>query len=272
MPSPSSAPWQQLSLPILMPTVSRLKSNKFPGLLLVGGEITRSTAEVWAPHPHNISCLLPSLPEDMKYPTVNWLPTSASALLCHQFGCTRLNGSGFEKGPSTLQQWSFHTSSVTSRGLLLVGGLYTPYSTELLPAGGDGVESFPLQHRRYMHCSIALAPGTIILSGGHVPSGKIVTKYSGLDTGEIVTTEMPSLNHGRYSHACGSYMRGDIQVALRSPPHLSHAPQMILVAGGGGEQSTEVLALPDGKWREVEDLPSREQGLRGASLNGIRGG
>ena len=49
---------------------------------------------------------------------------------------------------------------------------------------------------------------------------------------------------------------------------------MLLVTGGAASfntylSSTEVLALPEGRWREAGDLPSGRFGLRGASLHGV---
>ena len=48
---------------------------------------------------------------------------------------------------------------------------------------------------------------------------------------------------------------------------------MLLVTGGDlfGPylKSTEVLALPGGRWRKAGDLPSGTWGLGGASLNGV---
>ena len=54
--------------------------------------------------------------------------------------------------------------------------------------------------------------------------------------------------------------------------HLSTALQVLLVTGGyNGDflESTEVLALPGGRWREAGALPSGREGLRGASLQGV---
>ena len=167
---------------------------------------------MWAPHPYNISCSLPSLPEGRSYPTADWLPASGSALVCYQHSCTRLTPSGWEEGASTLEYRSFHTTSVTSSGLLLVGGTQSPNTTELLPTeGGDAVQSFPLEHEMSYHCSISLSPSSFILTGG-LSTKNLVTEYSGVDTGEVTTRELPPLIHGWYSHACGTYTSGDTQV------------------------------------------------------------
>ena len=162
---------------------------------------------------------------------------------------------------------SFHTTSVTSRGLLLVGGTQSPNTTELLPTeGGDAVQSFPLEHEMSYHCSISLSPSSFILTGGdNTPN--LVTEYSGLDTGEVTTTELPPLIHGRFDHACGTYTSGDTQVTGLGRLHT--APQVLLVTGGYFSRSTEVLPLPGGRWREVADLPSTTWGLRGVSLQGV---
>ena len=67
------------------------------------------------------------------------------------------------------------------------------------------MESFPLEHERDRHCSISVSPSTFILTGGY-NTLDLVTKYSGLDTGEVTTMELPRLLHGRWQHACGTLM------------------------------------------------------------------
>jgi hypothetical protein len=104
-------------------------------------------------------------------------------LACYYDSCLELTGSGWEAGPSTLHSRSHHTSAVTAEGLLLVGGYYSPTTTELLPAeGGPAREGFPLQPGRWGHCSIQLSADTIVLTGG-TSTQSLVTEYSGLETG-----------------------------------------------------------------------------------------
>jgi hypothetical protein len=134
-------------------------------------------------------------------------------LACYSASCLELTGSGWEAGPSTLHNRTFHTSAVTAEGLLLVGGVDSPLTTELLPlAGGPSREGFPLQPGRKDHCSIQLSADTIVLTGG-LDTESLVTEYSGLGTGgEVTTRELPALLNPRYIHVCGVYTVDGTQV------------------------------------------------------------
>jgi hypothetical protein len=193
-------------------------------------------------------------------------------LACFGVSCLELTGSGWEAGPSTLHTRIVHTSAVTAEGLLLVGGQYSPNTTELLPAeGGPAREGFPLQPGRQQHCSIQLSADTIVLTGGYTTKS-LVTEHSGLGTGgEVTTRELPALLTPRGGHACGVYTVGGTQVG--QGPFLPHSAfQMLIVTGGSDRQklsSTEVMAHPEGSWREAGPLPSGRVALRGASLASV---
>jgi hypothetical protein len=196
-------------------------------------------------------------------------PVKGRVLACYITSCLELTGSGWEAGPSTLHTRWAHTSAVTAEGLLLVGGSSSPTTTELLPAeGGPAPEGFPLQPGRERHCSIQLSADTIVLTGG-MNTESLVTEHSGLGTGgEVTTRELPALLTPRDSHACGVYTVGGTQVG--QGPFLPHSAfQVMLVTGGWDGQllsSTEVMAHPEGSWREAGPLPSARYALRGASL------
>jgi hypothetical protein len=206
-------------------------------------------------------------------PTVDMV--EGQVLACYRDSCLELTGSGWEAGPSTLHARTRHTSAVTAEGLLLVGGLDSPTTTELLPAeGGPSEEGFPLQPGRWDHCSIQLSADTIVLTGGW-GTYSLVTEHSGLGTGgEVTTRELPALTIPRDRHACGVYTVGGTQVG--QGPFLAHSAfQMMLVTGGYDWQqyewlsSTEVMAHPEGSWREAGPLPSPRSALRGASLASV---
>ena len=59
-----------------------------------------------------------------------------------------------------------------------------------------------------------VSKSAIILTGGSSggPSVSLVTEHSGLDTEEVVTRELPSLNRRRYNHACAAYSLADKKV------------------------------------------------------------
>ena len=188
---------------------------------------------------------------------------------------------------STVQARAYHTSAVTSRGLLLVGGDYSPTTTELVTMGGHSQKDFSLSPSRRDHCSIQVrltAPqsvhsspqvdeDTVVLTGGR-DSRPLVTEYSGLSSGQVTSRPLADLVTGRYGQACGSYLLAGEMVGQSSPPLVVTLPQTLLVTGGttGGPTlaSTELLSYPDGRaWREVGHLPSPRFGLRGATLAGV---
>ena len=192
---------------------------------------------------------------------------------------------------STVQSRDDHTTAVTSRGLLLVGGKSVGYTTELVTMEGESKEDFRLSHGREEHCSIQVRldtpqslhsspqvdQDTMVLTGGIYPNFPKVTEYSGISSGQVTSRPLPDLVTGRYDHACGSYTVAGQMVGLSSPHLVITLTQVLLVTGGYTQvtkgqylSSTEVISYPDGQaWREVGPLPSPRQGLRGASLDGI---
>ena len=172
---------------------------------MVGGYGAETSAEVWAPSPEETHCSLPELPSNM-WDGLTVDTVEGRVLACYQDSCLGLTRSGWEARSSTLHNRSFHSSAVTAEGLLLVGGLDSPLTTELLPAaGGPSRDSFSLQPGRQDHCSIQVSADTIVLTGGlHTES--LVTELSGLGTGgEVTARELPTLLHPRYIHVCGVY-------------------------------------------------------------------
>ena len=204
------------------------------GLTIVGGDFPDYTfAEFWALAPGELHCSLPSLTREIVSTTLDtWQDT---LIACSGFSCDQLTLSGWQHWRKTLNYRYLHTSAVTSQGLLLVGGMGSPTTTELLPwEGGESREGFTLQEERAHHCSIQTSPDTVILTGGlllltggEYPFSSLVTEYSDLDILEEVTSrELPPLLHPRWHHACGCYTVGDSQVRLLtpSPPSLYNSP------------------------------------------------
>ena len=180
------------------------------GLAIVGGRLASTSAEFWAPAPGEVHCSLPNLPRGRHGHTLDsW---EDSLTVCSGWLA------GWQHWRKTLHTRQFHTSAVTSQGLLLLGGSYSPNTTELLPwEGGESREGFSLQHDGHHHCSIQTSPGTIVLTGGPWspgPASSLVTEYSGLGSIEEVTSrELPPFLHPRALHACGWYSVGDSQVS-----------------------------------------------------------
>ena len=181
------------------------------GLAIVGGYPARSSAEFWAPTPGELHCSLPSVPRVMQGLTLDsWEDTLVA---CYLDSCDQLTPSGWQHWRNSLYSRQYHTTAVTTQGLLLVGGMESPTTTELLPwDGGESREGFTLHVGRSGHCSIQTSPNTIILLGGANP-GSLVTEYSGLAAGEEVTSrDLPPLLQPRAGHGCGCYSLGDSQV------------------------------------------------------------
>ena len=171
---------------------------------------------------------------------------------------------------------------------MLVGGLDSPTTTELVTMEGDSKEDFSLSPGRDSHCSIQVRldtpqsthsspqedQDTLVLTGDY-STLSLVTEYSGLSSGEVTSRPLPDLVTGRWYHACGSYAVAGHVVGLSSPYLVVTLAQVLLVTGGYTDEyqflsSTEVISYPDGQaWREVGHLPSPRSGLRGASLAGV---
>jgi len=151
---------------------------------------------------------------------------------------------------------------VTPRGVFLMGGAFSPNTTEMIdPDLEVFVESFALVPGRISHCSIQVNFSSVVLTGGYT-TPTMVTQYSDLDieSMDVATRELPPLTIGRWHHACGSYFIG-------------HS-QMLIVVGGvnAGEAlaSSELLDFvrSDATWSPATSLPSPMWGGRGASLGG----
>jgi len=239
------------------------------GLLVVGGQGgnsmgqgSPSSAEFWARAPQETHCLLPELPRPMWQPTVEVV--GSRALVCEKTGCLWLEKGGWQEGPDTVEMRRYHTSALTDEGVLLVGGMNSPTTTELVPLhGGESRASFVLARGRREHCSIQTGPNSFVLTGGHLEGGgasNLVTEFTILGIDQPEPKDLPLLTQSRFQHACGAYNIGETK--------------MLIVTGGeyGGDSlgSTEVMVYgSQGKWREVGDLPSPKVGLRGATVDGI---
>ena len=90
-----------------------------------------TSVELWSP---GTSCSLPYLPRDMSYPTVDLL--QGLPVACYYDSCYQLTGAGWLHYQDTLHPRSYHTSAVLEEGLLLVGGMFSPSTTEVLPVDG----------------------------------------------------------------------------------------------------------------------------------------
>jgi len=159
----------------------------------------------------------------------------------------------------TVESRELHTSAVTSQGLLLVGGLGSISTTELVTGEGSSRESFTLEEGRMGHCSIQLSESTIVLTGGQLHPN-LVTEYSGIDNGwQVSAKQLQPLTSPRYYHACATY-------------NLGHTQFLTVVGGENGQtelDSTEVMDYTNGgSWRVAGVLPSPRYGLKAAAIDG----
>merc|ERR1711892_97092 len=150
-----------------------------------------------------------------------------------------------------------HCSWQTDQGVVLMGGGYSPYTSEIAPlGGGQSQPSFSMQHSTRWACSMPdLRWDSVIVTGG-LDTMQTVSRYG--TTGFV--EDLPSLVVGRRYHGCGSYLRD------------SDGSQVLLVAGGydGNNylSSTEVLTTSSSGWSLTTPLPERLHNLRGVNSGG----
>jgi len=212
--------------------------------------------EFWSPQ---LQCSLPDLPKSLSFHTVDYV--DGSALTCYGSSCLRLSPgtNTWEGAVNTIESRELHTSAVTSQGLLLIGGLGSISTTELVTVDGSAKESFTLEQGRMGHCSIQLSDSKIVLTGGQLHPN-LVTEYSGIDNGwQVTAKQLEPLITPRYYHACATY-------------NLGHTQFLAVVGGESVQQeldSTEVMDYTNGgSWRTAGALPSTRYGLKAASIDG----
>jgi len=248
------------------------------GLVLVGGFGPGATTELWTP---NGSCILPPLPLEMNnHPTLDLV--YGTLVTCYLTTCYSLVNPvdsrrdsnsraviddksewGWEAWTDTLHTRAFHTSAFTGEGILLIGGVWSSETTEVITLEEGHREGSPLVPGRQYHCSIQLTASRLVVIGGQEAEDQ-VTEYFNLDSpDQVELNQLPSLITGRFAHACGSYL-------------VANTMMLIVTGGNNGVErlaSTEVMeysAAGEGRtWREVEALPSPRSYANGAKLGGI---
>ena len=108
------------------------------------------TADIWLSE--NLVCPLPSLTHPFFQPSVSLLLGNVTA--CFGRSCQQLLDSGWSTGIMTMEEREGHTSATTDSGVLLLGGFYSPNTTELIQSDGQSHPGFSLQPGRSEHCSI----------------------------------------------------------------------------------------------------------------------
>ena len=109
-----------------------------PGLLVVGGDATATSVELWSP---TSSCSLAPLPQPAVAPSVDVV--EGEVVACHGTSCSTLSGGVWGEGAVLRESRRWHTTATTARGLLLMGGFDSPNTTEVV-AEGQAAVGFPL--------------------------------------------------------------------------------------------------------------------------------
>ena len=161
------------------------------------GQASPSSAEFWASSPQEIHCVLPELPRPMWQPSVEVI--EGRALVCEKTGCLWLGTEGWQEGAATVHMRRYHTSALTEEGVLLVGGMDSPTTTELVPLnGGESRSSFTLPRGRRDHCSIQTGLNSFVLTGGRLEgTSRLVTEFTLLGLDQVNTKDLPLLKQGR---------------------------------------------------------------------------
>merc|ERR1711892_140161 len=266
---------RQLLLCLLVPVLSangsfNNNSNGNPqGLLIVGGGQGDGqapqlfTGEVFDPSLGK-SCLLSQhLPDTRMSHTMDddllcgglWVKSQDTQTTCLRFST---EDDSWTYSHTLDHKRVGHSSWITNKGLLLMGGWYSDTTTELLSLeGGQGVPSFEMEYRTKYACAIPDLDGhSVVLAGGgfHEDDSKRVSRYNIHGFVE----DMPQLTVGRMDLGCGSYQRDD-------------GTQVMLVAGGMlstgiHTATTEILVGNSKTWKTVgplPDLPHNREGYGG---------
>jgi len=240
---------------IFLPLYPAISSET--GLLVVGGEGGLQSVEFWTPPPLSAQCFLGDLPH---WNFFHSLDSLNGEVICGDSSCSRLEAGKWEEVAQLTEKRWRHSSAVTSRGLMLLGGQVSPNTTELVSFDGDETEELKvLDPPRLDHCSVQVSADVVVLTGGR-ETEFLVTEHN-LGQRETSVRQLPSLETGRRYHACGHYTVGN---SLR-----------LLVTGGyDGQQvldSTERLnySTEEPHWRVVGPLPAPRHGLRTAYISGM---
>merc|ERR1712061_202763 len=166
-----------------------------------------------------------------------------------------------------LMKRRYHVCWTRSEGALLLGGpgqgLASLRSSELIqPDGSSSSPSFGLENKNGLDnaCGIELED-TYLVTGGYDSS----VQYSARKSVSLYSTtgfqhDLPSLNTGRYGHACGKFYDDD-------------GSQVYVVAGGWNDHKLQLASTEiykDGSWTEYDNsLPTPRTFLRAATVGNI---
>ena len=92
-------------------------------------------------------CSLPDLPEDRRSHTQTGLEACGGYGSSASSTCVRLEAGSWTRSHQLAEERRYHSSWASPAGTLLMGGILSPQTTELLDTNtGDSVPSFPLKY------------------------------------------------------------------------------------------------------------------------------
>jgi len=221
------------------------------------GSVAKST-ELYIPETGK-SCFFKDLPNERSDHTMDTVDNTAVLCgegsgrytNCLQYSPTSTEGAWTEYGRTEGGALQYHSSWVSSAGLVLLGGSKNRFirgatllssqdkTTEIVTGGG---RSFDLKTKSRQSCAIQFDDYFILTGGLYSWDRKTVAQYN--LQGYI--KNLPDLTEGRWDHGCGMYN--------------GKGNTVMIVAGGEGSNyepisSTETMVMGDSAWKTVSPLP-----------------
>ena len=164
-----------------------------------------TSVEVFVPETGQ-SCSFPSLPYNLVEHTMNGLLICGGGDIVFSKNCLSFSSGNWTPSYTLVKERTRHSSWVTEQGLVIIGGPYSPTTTEIVGGEVEGL-AFTLDYETESVCAVGdLVTNSVVLTGGYpLPIRQLVTRYDILGMVE----ELPQLLVGRHSHGCGGYLRED---------------------------------------------------------------
>ena len=103
--------------------------------------------EVFYPTDDKQSCVLPSLPDQRHGHTMDSLDICGGSVLNTSTTCITFTSGQWVTSHALTEERAHHTSWSTEAGIFLMGGYFSPNTTEIITEGEyDGVPGFDMQY------------------------------------------------------------------------------------------------------------------------------
>jgi len=220
-----------------------------------GGNGASYSVEVFVPST-GLSCSFPTLLDQRTGHTMDGLLICGGSYTSNRHTCLSFISGQWVISHTLVEERYLHTSWQTEQGLVLMGGIISPDTSEIVAtSGGQGGPSFDMHDSPQDACSITDLTSDSVFLTGLSWTRSTVSRYGVFGWVE----DLPSLVVGRMDHGCSSYLKGD-------------GVQVLLVAGGKDNNnrfsSTEVLTMDSPRWTLTTPLPRAMSDLRGVNLAG----